>query len=489
MKKFKSLLILFSILSVTAVSFGNTSDEIRIQNLNHKQEIQNNQQFEFQIHNDSDNAKLVQFELSNQNFILKTPYQIQIPGKSDQTVRIQNLKAFAETKFSIKTEQTQNIYTLLSKDQTIEFNKNFLNFQDLDHNKQKAIGFEITNKSKEKLALELKLTSDTFQIQNRANFMIAANAKLNTNIQANCRQLGKITNQLEIYKGTQLIHSIPLEVNCKPNYSQTSYISNPPQEIDLGFVSSKSQKIQNYSLINLGEKNIELKQISKLQYFNFKYQNQKIIIELLPQTKNCTNCLIQETLILKTNDQYKPFILIPIKAYIYAENIPEFELEYNLINPCVDNPKIHLKANQAFNFDLYKNQKLEIQSNLYQSQYILNLPCDDKANYQLKYYAPKISKSVQLHTQNYAVISFSKNNLDQNNLEDKIFITVKKDYNLPLKLELIQDHKILYQKEITDKKFILSSKEIQELKEGQYQLDIYNKQVKISKDLHIQKKN
>jgi len=336
----------------------------------------------------------------------------------------------------------------------------------------------------------LELSNSQFAIQGRSNFVIDGNSKKEIKINSNCSMLGRKIANLNILKGNQIIKSIKLEGNCTPDFQNIAFITNPPKKIDLGFVSNQSQKIQNYSLINKGEKTLEIQKLKNLEFFKYKYFNNKIQITLNSNQIKCTNCLVKETLILKTNDPFKPFLLIPIQAYIFDENsISNFSLNYTLINPCVDEPQIKLSANMPFNFEIYNKGKLELKSDMYLDQYILNIPCDLESKYTIKYETINSKGEASLHTQNLGVISISKSQLNLEDLNDKIYIISKKNYDLPLNLEIFNNQKdIVFSKELKNLKSEITSKELSILEEGEYTIEIYNTNIKTTKKIQVLKK-
>jgi len=490
MKKFILCLLSIFTISMTAVSLSNFDEKIKITNINETQEIENNKKHFFEIQNNSSDNKLVKFELSNKNFILKTPYNIQLKPESITKIQIENLVPYSDATLKVEIDKIKKEFLLKSSNSKIKINTDFLNFKDQVLNTNKDLSFEIHNLNKENIAIELKTSNNKFSIQGRNNFVINKNSKREIKINFNCSFLGRRDANLDIIKGNQIIKSIKLEGNCTPDFKNIAFITNPPNKIDLGFVSNQSQKTQNYSLINKGEKNLEIQKLKNLEYFEYKYLNNKIQIRLNTNQIKCTNCLVKETLILKTNDPFKPFLLIPIQAYVFDKNsISNFNLNYTLINPCVDQPKIKLSANMPFNFEIYNNGKLELKSDMYLDEYVLNIPCDMKSNYSIKYETINSKGEAILHTQNYGLISISKREINLENLNDKIYIISKKEYDLPLNLEIFNNQKqIAFTKKITELKSEISAKELSNLEEGEYILEIYNTQIKTTKKIQVLKK-
>ena len=490
MKKFILCLLSIFTISLTAVSLNNFDQKIEILNLNQEQNIENNQKHSFEIQNNSRTNKLVQFEISNQNFILNTPYNIQVKAESSRKIQIENLVPYSNANLEIVIDNIQKEYLLNSNNSAIKINKDFLNFEDQILNSNKDLSFEIENLNKENIAIELKLSNKQFTINGRKNFAIDGKSKKEIKINSNCGLIGRKNANLEIIKGNQVIKRITLQANCTPDFENISFITNPPKKIDLGFVSNQSQKIQNYSLINKGQKKLEIQKLKNLEFFEFKYFNNKLQIELNTKAIKCSNCLVKETLILKTNDPYKPYLLIPIQAYIYDTNsLSSFNLNYSLINPCLDTPKIKLSSNLPFNFEIYNNSKLELRSDMYLKEYILNIPCNVESNYTIKYETINSKGEAKLHTQNVGVISISKNQINIENKEDKIFIISRKEYDLPLNLEIFNSqNKIVFSRKLNQLKNELRSSELLNLDEGEYTLEIYNSEIKSTKKIQILKK-
>ncbi|MBI96634.1 hypothetical protein CL656_05765 [bacterium] len=490
MRKFILCLLSIFTISLTAVSLNNFDQKIEILNLNQEQIFENKEKHIFEIQNNSTTNKLVQFEISNQDFILNTPYNIQINADSSKKIQIENLVPYSRATFKIKIDNLEKEYLLESKNSQIKINKNYLNFEDQILNSNKDLSLEIENLNKENIAIELKLSNREFTIKGRSNFVIDGKTKKEIKINSNCSLIGRKNANLEIIKGNQIIKTINLQANCTPDFENISFITNPPKKIDLGFVSNQSQKIQNYSLINKGQKKLEIQKIKKLEFFKFNYFNNKIQIELNSKAIKCSNCLIKETLILKTSDPYKQFILIPIQAYIYDTNsLSSFNLNYSLINPCLDTPKIKLSSNLPFNFEIYNNGKLELRSDMYLKEYILNIPCNVESNYTIKYETINSKGEAKLHTQNVGVISISKNQINIEDQDDKIFIISRKEYDMPLNLEIFNNSKkIVFSKKLNQLKNQLKSNELMNLDEGEYTLEIYNTEIKSTKKIQILKK-
>ena len=490
MKNFIFCLLSVFTISLTAVSLNNFDQQIEILNLNQDQIFENKEKHIFEIKNNSAVNKLVKFELNNQNFILNTPYNIQIKSGSSKKIEIENLVPYSNTNLKVIIDKIQKEYSLKSSNSSININRDYLNFEKQIINTNKDLSFEIQNLNKENIAIELKLSNQQFIINGRKNFLINGQTKKEIKINSSCNLLGRKNADLNVFKGNQIIKTISLDSNCTPDFKNITFITNPPKKLDLGFVSNQSQKIQNYSLINKGQKKLEIKKIKKLEFFKFNYFNNKIQIELNSKAIKCKDCLIKETLILKTNDPYKPFLLIPIQAYIYDINsLSSFNLNYSLINPCLDTPKIKLSSNLPFNFEIYNNEKLELKSDMYFKEYILNIPCKPNANYTIKYETINSKGKAKLHTQNIGVISISKNQINTEKKDDKIFIISRKEYNLPLNLEILNSqNKIVFSKELKQLRNVLKSIELKNLKEGKYTLEIYNAEIKTTKKIQILKK-
>ena len=199
----------------------------------------------FEIKNNSA-VTTSKFELNNQNFILNTPYNIQIKSGSSKKIEIENLVPYSNTNLKVIIDKIQKEYSLKSSNSSIIINRDYLNFEKQIINTNKDLSFEIQNLNKENIAIELKLSNQQFIINGRKNFAIMeTKKKLKLILVAIC--LGRKNADLNVFKGNQIIKTISLDSNCTPDFKNITFIKSS-KKLDLGFVSNQ---VKRFKIIHL----------------------------------------------------------------------------------------------------------------------------------------------------------------------------------------------------------------------------------------------